>query len=308
VLSVGNLTLGGTGKTPLVETVAALLRDRGHRVAILSRGYGRRGHEPLTVVSDGEKVLVSPEVAGDEAFLLAEHLPGVSVLVGKDRYRAGALAVQRFGVQAVVLDDGFQYLPLARDLNLLLLDAARPLGSGRLFPRGDLREAPSAIARADAIVFTRWEPGMLVFLSALQLRHPWPALFCSQHEPIDLRLLQDGQALPLTSLKDRRVLAFCGIGAPESFRRLLHQLGATVVAFFAFPDHHVYERPGVEALARTAASHGAEAMVTTEKDGVRLRRLSPLPWPVWELRIRTPIVGQGAAWEACLLRALGEMR
>ncbi|MBI3326500.1 MAG: tetraacyldisaccharide 4'-kinase [Nitrospinae bacterium] len=304
VLSVGNLTLGGTGKTPLVEAIATLLRTHGYRVAVLSRGYGRRCQKPITVVSDGEKRLVSPEVAGDEPFLLAEHLPGVPVLVGNDRYITGMHAVERFGVEVVVLDDGFQHMQLARDLDILLLDAARPLGNGRLFPRGDLRELPSALSRADLIVFTRWEPGTLVLLSPLRLPHPVPPLFCSQHEPADLRVLQDGGTLPLASLKDRRILAFCGIGAPESFRRTLNRLGATVVAFLSFPDHHPYTQPELDDLARTAAAHGAEALVTTEKDGIRLRRLLPLPWQVWELRIRATIMGQGPAWEACLLRAL----
>jgi tetraacyldisaccharide 4'-kinase len=157
VISIGNLTLGGTGKTPVVEVVAGLLRREGIRVCVLSRGYGGRAQSGITVVSDGKRCLVSPEVAGDEPVLLAEHLADVPVIVGKDRYAAGMLAVESFGVDAIVLDDGFQHVQLARDLDILLLDAVRPLGNGRLFPRGDLRERPTAIARADAIVLTRCE-------------------------------------------------------------------------------------------------------------------------------------------------------
>jgi len=139
VLSVGNLTLGGTGKTPLVEAIATMLRGHGQRVAVLSRGYGRRSQAPITVVSDGGKCLVSPEAAGDEPWLLAEHLPGVPVLVGNDRYAAGMLAVERFGVEVVVLDDGFQHLPLARDLDIVVLDSSDPFGGGYVLPAGRLR-------------------------------------------------------------------------------------------------------------------------------------------------------------------------
>ncbi|MGH8056547.1 MAG: tetraacyldisaccharide 4'-kinase [Candidatus Entotheonellia bacterium] len=300
VLSVGNLTLGGTGKTPLVEVIATWLQARGCRVGVLSRGYGRKGGGSIVVASDGAHVLRSPEEAGDEPVLLAEHLPGVPIIVGKDRFAAGMLAVERFGVDVLVLDDGFQHVSLARDLDILLLDAAHPLGNGRLFPRGDLREPPSALARADAIVFTRWDP--TIPTPALpHLPHPTPPLLHSQHEPVDLHGLHDGQTLPLASLRNRRVLAFCGIGAPASFRCTLEELGATVVAFRAFSDHHRYTRPELEALTRLAASVRAEMVITTEKDRIRLRRFPALQYPMWELRIRARIVDQGPVWERCLL-------
>ncbi len=304
VLSVGNLTLGGTGKTPLVEAIAILLRDKGYRVGVLSRGYGGKRRESIIVVSDGKRCLASPDVAGDEPVLLAEHLPGVPVLVGKDRYMAGVLAAERFGVEVAVLDDGFQHLQLARDLDILVLDAARPFGNGRLFPRGDLRERPSALTRADAVVLTHWESSIAISTSVLPLPHPIPPLFRSQHEALDLHVLQDGQTLPLASLKGRRVLAFCGIGTPESFQRILNSVGAAVVGFIPFPDHHPYTRRELEGLGHAAQAHNAEVMVTTEKDGIWLRRLLPLAWPVWALRIRATIVDQEAAWEACILRAL----
>ena len=300
VLSVGNLTLGGTGKTPLVEVIAAWLQERGCRVGVLSRGYGRKGGASIVVASDGAQVLCSPEEAGDEPVLLAEHLPGVPIIVGQDRFAAGMLAVDRFGVDVLVLDDGFQHLSLARDLDILVLDAAHPLGNGRLFPRGDLREPPSALARAGAIIFTRWDPAIPT--PALpHLPSPTPPLFHSRHEPVDLHGLHDGQTLPLASLRNRRVLAFCGIGAPASFRWMLDALGATVVAFRTFPDHHRYTGPELEALSRLAASVRAEMLITTEKDGIRLRQFPALPCPVWELRIRARVLDQGPAWERCLL-------
>src|SRR5919109_245062 len=186
VISIGNLALGGTGKTPIVELVAGLLQQEGLRVCVLSRGYGGRARSSITGVSDGKKCLVPPEVAGDEPVLLAEHLAGLPVIVGKNRYAAGLLAVERFAVDVIVLDDGFQHVQLARDLNILLLDAARPFGTGRLFPRGDLRERPSALGRADVIVFTGWEQGMPMPPSALPRAHPLPASFRSCHEPSGL--------------------------------------------------------------------------------------------------------------------------
>jgi tetraacyldisaccharide 4'-kinase len=301
VISVGNLTLGGTGKTPMVESVASFLQQEGLRVGVLSRGYGGRQSRSPTIVSDGKRCLVPPEVAGDEPVLLAEHLVGLPVVVGRNRYAAGMLAVERFGVDVIVLDDGFQHVQLARDLDILLLDAVRPFGNGRLFPRGDLRERPAAIARADAIVLTRWEADTAPSLTALKLFQSVLPLFCSQHEPLDLRALAAGHLLPLASLKGQRILAFCGIGTPDHFRQMLQRLEAEIVTFVAFPDHHPYTRPEIEQLVLIAKQQSAEILVTTEKDGVRLRRLQPLTGQVWELRIRTTIVEREATWKTWIL-------
>jgi tetraacyldisaccharide 4'-kinase len=298
VISVGNLTLGGTGKTPLVEAIAALLQRHGRRVGVLSRGYGGRGARSPLVVSDGRRRLASAEAAGDEPVLLAEHLPGVPVVVGRDRYAAGLLAVRRFALDTVVLDDGFQHVQLARDLDILALDATRPFGSARLFPRGDLRERPAALARADVIVLTRWTPNTPPAALALSRSTP---LFYSWHEPLAVRVLGNGEMLPLAALTEERLLAFCGIGNPESFRRLLLELGAGLVAFATFPDHHAYAPAELAKLAQTAKAQGARALITTEKDGVRLRRLQPLPYEVWELCLRASLVEPQAGWEACLL-------
>jgi tetraacyldisaccharide 4'-kinase len=304
VISVGNLTLGGTGKTPMVESVASFLQQEGLRVGVLSRGYGGRQPQSLIIVSDGTGCLVSPEVAGDEPVLLAEHLVGLPVVVGKDRYAAGMLAVERFRVDVILLDDGFQHVQLARDLDILLLDAARPFGTGQLFPRGDLRERPVAIARANAIVLTRWGADTPASLTPLKHLRPALPLFHSQHEPLDLRALVDGHTLPLASLKGQRLVAFCGIGRPDHFRQTLQRLGAEVAVFTAFPDHHPYTRPEVEQLILIAKQRNAEILVTTEKDGVRLRQLQPLMGQIWALRIRTTIVEGEAAWKACIWRAI----
>jgi tetraacyldisaccharide 4'-kinase len=297
VISIGNLTLGGTGKTPIVELVAGLMQQEGKRVCVLSRGYGGKARSGVLVVSDGKRCLVPPEVAGDEPVLLAEHLAALPVIVGKDRYAAGMLAVERFGVDTIVLDDGFQHVQLARDLDILLLDARRPFGNGRLFPRGELRDRPSAIARADAIVVTRWESDAVSSLRVPQLCRSNLPLFYSQHTPLDLHVLSDGQILPLTSLKGQRILAFCGIATPHHFRLTLERLGAEIAAFVAFPDHHPYLLSEIEQLVGIAKQHGVAVLVTTEKDGVRLRRLPTLAGQVWALRIRATIVEQEATWK-----------
>jgi tetraacyldisaccharide 4'-kinase len=303
VISVGNLTLGGTGKTPMVEAVATLLRQHDTRVAVLSRGYGGTRREAITVVSDGMSCLVPPDVAGDEPVLLAGHLTGIPVLVAQDRFAAGKLAVERFHAEVVVLDDGFQHVQLARDLNILLLDASRPFGNGRVFPRGELREQPTALARADVIVLTRWELSMPAALSNLSSR--LPPIFRSRHEPYAARLLHAARVQPLATLIGRRLVAFCGIGMPGDFHQMLQRLGAVIVAFRPFPDHHPYTHQELEDLSCMARQLGAEGLVTTEKDGVRLQGLRPCERPVWIVHIECQIVDRKAAWDARILGVIG---
>lgn len=301
VISVGNLTLGGTGKTPIVEAICSLLQQEGIKVGILSRGYGGTSRAGVTIISDGENCILSPDIAGDEPVLLAEHLPGVPVIVGIDRYASGMLAVERFGVDVVVLDDGFQHVRLARDLDLLLLDSAQPFGNGRVFPHGNLRERPAGLARAHAIVLTHWDPENLEPTRELNISARTQRLFYSQHEPLDIRVLTDGRILPLTSIKGRRVMAFCGIGAPERFRQTLHHLEATVVACKAFPDHHPFTRAELGSLLEEAKRCEADLLVTTEKDGIRLRKYRSLPMHLWEVRVRATIAAHRDIWKACIV-------
>jgi tetraacyldisaccharide 4'-kinase len=279
------------------------LQQGGARVCVLSRGYGGSAQGAITIVSDGKRCLVPPEVVGDEPVLLAEHLAELPVIAGKDRYAAGMVAIERFGADTIVLDDGFQHLQLARDLNILLLDAERPFGNGRLFPRGDLRDRPAAVGRADAIVLTRWESSTTAPSGIRHLGQATQPLFCSQHTPIDLRVLANGQLLPLTTLKGQRIVAFCGIGAPEHFHQTLQRLGADIRAFVAFADHHPYTRAEIEQLNRVAQQQRVTTVVTTEKDGVRLRHLAPVAGRIWELRIHATIVEQETAWRTLILHS-----
>jgi tetraacyldisaccharide 4'-kinase len=290
----------------MVEAIALLLQQQGTRVAVLSRGYGGMRREAITVVSDGMRCLVPPDVVGDEAVLLAGRLTGIPVLVAQDRFAAGKLAVERFHVEAIVLDDGFQHVQLARDLNILLLDATRPFGTERVFPRGDLRERPTALARADVIVLTRWELNMPAALSNLPCL--LPPVFRSRHEPYAARLLHSGGEQSLSALNGRRLVAFCGIGMPKDFHQMLRQLGAEVAAFRPFPDHHPYTRRELEDLSILARQLGAAGLVTTEKDAVRLQGLPPCEWPVWIVHIQCRIVDRKAAWDACILGVTGRCR
>ena len=268
VVSVGNLTVGGTGKTPLVAFLAEQLVSAGLRPAIVSRGYGgSAGRGPL-VVSAGEGPLVGAAVAGDEPVWLARRVPGALVVVGADR-PAGAREAAARGASIVLLDDGFQHRRLRRDLDVVLLDANDPFGGGRLLPAGRLREPLASLRRADVVIVTRSEPGRLPpEIEELVRRHNAAApILLAGHRPAGF-VDAAGRAVPTP----RRALAFCGIGAPHAFRRDLERAGVEVVGLEAFRDHHRYRRGEIDTLRERARAGGAE-LVTTEKD---LARLDPV--------------------------------
>lgn len=258
VISVGNLTTGGTGKTPCVEWIARFLREEDLRVAILSRGYG------------------AAEGRNDEALVLEENLPDVPHLQGADRAALAAVAVEELESEVLVLDDGFQHRRLRRDLDLVLLDATDPWGSGFQLPRGLLREAPRGLRRASLVMLTRCDQAAESEL--LKLRHrvetlaPGVPLLETEHRPacwIDAA----GSTTPLDGWAGRPLAGFCGLGNPEGFRRTLEHLGQGVPCCWrTFPDHHAYTREDVEDLRQWAGKLPAEALVaTTQKDLVKLR-------------------------------------
>jgi tetraacyldisaccharide 4'-kinase len=276
VVSVGNLTAGGTGKTPCVEYVARHYRRRDLRVAVLSRGYG----------NDGGR--------NDEALVLEENLPDVPHLQGADRVRWARAAVEELDSEVLVLDDGFQHRRLARDLDLVLLDATDPWGQGRLLPRGLLREPASGLRRAGVVVLTRCD--QTADLDGLRRRverlAPGVPVVETTHRPLDM-IDSDDTVMPLGSLRERPVAAFCGIGNPDAFRRTLLDLGADLRAFRAFADHHPYTRDDVEDLRRWAGLLPADGVVvTTQKDlvKVRLPRLGDRPLAALRVRLH---VGAG---------------
>jgi tetraacyldisaccharide 4'-kinase len=275
VVSIGNLTAGGTGKTPCVEYVARFYRDRNLRVAILSRGYA--GH--------GER--------NDEAQVLEENLPGVPHLQGPDRVRLAEQAVAELESEVLLLDDGFQHRRLARDLDLVLIDSINPWGHGFLLPRGLLRESPWSLRRAGVVVLTRSDQVTQAERRRLrdQVASLAPAVPVAEavHQPVELSN-EDRASAPLERLQGHPVAGFCGLGNPEGFRRALGNLGTEVCAFRTFPDHHAYSRRDIADLGVWAGQLPKDSVVvTTQKDLVKLRLTELGDRELWALRIQFQI-------------------
>ena len=293
VISVGNITTGGTGKTPLVEWIARVVASEGKRVCILTRGYGRKTPHNRVIVSDGECILADEKTAGDEPLLLAGKLLGLAAVISDaNRVSAANWARENLATDVFILDDGFQYLKLARELNILCIDATNPWGGDRLLPRGRLREPLAEIKRADCIVITRADQatGLELLESRIaQLAGNRPILRSSVNT-LGLRPLHqnriDGDAdWPTTP--HGPFAAFCGIGNPESFFTQLGRDGHTLCYSSAFPDHHWYKQADVDELVDEARRRGAGALVTTDKDAVKLRSLRfAIPCYVVEIEIR----------------------
>jgi len=283
VISIGNISVGGTGKTPLTQRVGAYLSAHGLRVCVLSRGYRGANEHGVAVVSTDRRVELDSHAAGDEAYLLARSLPGVPVLVGKDRRQTGALAWERFKPDVIILDDGMQFYQLHRDVEIALVNAVRPFENGWTFPRGLLREPPSHLRRADCLIIThadRVESGELTILQErLQRLCPHSVLYTARYAVEGLRALDHSQAPLLEWLEGRRVASFCALGNPALFEAQLQRAGAELVSRFRFPDHHSPTVGELQEIIMEACAHGAEAILVSEKDAVKLPPLSrPLPF------------------------------
>lgn len=284
VISIGNLTVGGTGKTPCVEYVATLLRDQGVVAAILSRGYG------------------SEAGRNDEAMVLEENLPDVPHLQGADRTELARTAIEELESECLILDDGFQHRRLGRDLDVVLIDASDPWAGGYLLPRGGLREPRSRLRRADFILLTRVDqatnlPGLLQEIARYA---PGIPVAHSVHAPLEL--VNGTEPLPPNALAGKTVGAFCGIGNPEAFRRTLTDLGAAITELKQYPDHHPYARADVEALTRWAGSLPKDAwIVTTQKDWVKLRVAELAGRPVYAVRIGLELTSGKEEFERTVL-------
>lgn len=287
VISVGNITVGGTGKTPLVMTLAKRLMDRGISIAILSRGYkGTQTSEP--VVSDGKNLFLSPEESGDEPFLMAQVCKGVPVLIGKDRFENGGIALRQFGMKGLLLDDGYQHLPLHRDLDLLLIDSTLGFGDQHLLPRGILREPLSHLRRAHLFLLTKVEDNESCRPLEKKIHEIYPRapVFHSHYQPTSL-VDPKGEQEELTSLRGKKTLALSGIANPGYFSSLLRKCGTEVVNEAIFPDHHLYVSKDLSYIKEK--SKGVDWIVTTEKDMLKLQKLGIDHLPIRSLRIEMKI-------------------
>ena len=274
VISIGNITVGGTGKTPMTIFLAREIMERGKRAVILTRGYGGRARG-IGVVSDGTKTLMKPDEAGDEPVLMANRLKGVPVIVGKDRVKAGLFAIEKFNPDVILLDDGFQHIRLERDLNIMLMDSSKGLGNGFLLPRGILREGASAMGRADF--------AMLKGVGSANMLPKGMPTVASVYRPISFSPLHGNGEIELKSLKNKRAVAVCAIASPESFLATLEGLGVKIVKKILRPDHHPYSY--ADALEIKSALSGADVVVTTEKDAVKFAMFLDASMPIYALKI-----------------------
>ena len=307
VISIGNLTVGGTGKTPIVEVFARTLQDSGRKVAILSRGYkskrpplkarlksrltGESLLAPPRTVSDGNEVLLDSGMSGDEPYMLARNLPGVVVLVDKDRVKSGTYAIKRFGCDTLVLDDGFQYLPLKGRLNLLLVDKSNPFGNRHLMPRGILREPVRHLKRASYVFLTKSDGTPDPELEALIQKHnPGVDVIECAHQPQYLKEVNGERRLSLDSLLEKRIGAFSGIAVPESFEGFLRDFGANLLYTKRFLDHHRFDSEELEEIFEEASGADLDFIVTTEKDAVRIPEDVRFPIPLFYLRLEIEIL------------------
>jgi tetraacyldisaccharide 4'-kinase len=270
VISIGNITVGGTGKTPTVCLLAKYFQKKGISVAVINRGYRGSRTKNLLKVSDGRKILASQDAAGDEAFMVAEKLPGVPVIAGKDRMAAAKMAADLYGARVVILDDGFQYLRLKRDADIVLVNSANAFGSGFLLPRGILREPLSALSRASLVLLTK--AGISTFkeeeiADRIRQYNPGAGIFKSSFKAMRLRKAKGGE-VSFESIKNKRAAGLCSIGDPDSFFSMLSQLKLSFLEKLIFPDHHAYCDKDYRLIKQL--SEKSELMITTEKDIVKL--------------------------------------
>lgn len=306
VIGVGNLVAGGAGKTPLVMAIAAALAEMGREPAVISRGYGGSSKAPVTWAHDGRELLADAAAVGDEPVMVAREL-GLPVAVGADRWQVGREVLAKLGPRVLVADDLFQHRGLWRDLNLLALDAARPFGNGVVLPRGPLREPARALRRAQAVVLTRAEEPSAVEATRRWLAKflgPIPVLAC-RHRVTGV-VDHQGRWRPAGELAGRKVAAFCGLARPDSFEASLAGLGLEVVEARRFNDHHAFSAEEVRQAWQKAAAAGAEALVCSQKDAVRLPAEGLDAAPIWVTRLELRFEHHGAELKSLLKQALAD--
>lgn len=285
VISVGNLTVGGTGKTPMVIAIAEILMKNNKKTAVLSRGYKSKGEGNLKIVSDGNEIKLNTVSAGDEPYLMAERLKGVSVLICPDRYESGRYAIENFTSDTIILDDGFQNLSIKKDIDILLIDAMNPFGSGYLLPRGILREPLSAIKRADIIIITKadYPENISDIIETVRFYNPHPPIFKGIYKPSELVNIATGSKEDINILKNKSVTIFSGIANPLSFSYLIKNAGADIAKEFIFNDHHFYTKNDIDEIKLSGKK--TDIIITTEKDAVKIRELIKEDINIWAVRI-----------------------
>lgn len=300
VISIGNVTAGGTGKTPVTEIFARMLAKEGRKVAILSRGYRRKESpwwkriftqviEPPLVVSDGRRVLLDATIGGDEPYMLASNLPGVAVVVDRNRVKAGRYAIRKLGCDTLLLDDGFQYQKLKHSIDVVLVDSSNPFGNGNMLPRGILREPVRNLKRADIIFLTKCRGDVSAVKAEIRKYNRNAEIVECNHTPKLLRDVWSREELPLSWLNGKTICTLSGIASPKGFENSLRNLGPKVVWCERYADHHRYDSSEILYALNRSADMGADALITTEKDAVRYPRLEATPIKCLYLRVAIEI-------------------
>ena len=294
VISVGNVTAGGTGKTPVVEILSKTLTEEGRKVAILSRGY-RSKKKAITetgprVVSDGRHVLLDSEMGGDEPFMLASNLPGVAVLVDKDRVKSGRYAVRQFGCDVLILDDGFQYRRLKHTHEIVLVDSTNPFSNGHLLPRGTLREPAKHIRRANFIFITKSNGNTEILRAKIRKMNPTAEITECRHCPKYYKNAYGSDQITLEAIRGKKIVTLAGIASPISFENSIRKMGGTILFTERFSDHYRYRPQEIIDIINNADEAGADYILTTEKDAVRLPHLENPKVPIYYMRMEIEIL------------------
>ena len=317
VIAIGNLTVGGTGKTPVVEKFARELKEQGRQVAILSRGYRskppplskrlvdkfllREDRTPPRVVSDGKSLLLDSETAGDEPYMLASNLKDVVVLVDKDRVKSGRYAIEKFGCDTLLLDDGFQYWKLAgRRRDIVLIDCQSPFGNEHLLPRGTLREPESHLERASTFFITKSDGNTAALRARIAKQNSSAAIIECIHSPLYFEDVFSGERHGLGFLKNKKVASFSGIAQPESFEKSLSGLGGELVYTKRFADHHRFTQQEVLNAINRSKKRQAEAIITTQKDAVRFPKIDRRDLPILFMRVEIKILSGAKDFQDCV--------
>lgn len=308
VISVGNIAVGGTGKTPCVVGLAKMLQQHGYQPGVISRGYGGRSAEPVNVVSDGKTILLDARTVGDEPLLIAKSLPGVPVITGARRNMTGQAAIDLFGVQALICDDAFQHRQIFRDIDIVLLDAEKPLGNGHLLPRGELREPKEELNRAGCLILTRDDQTEPMHPDVARIAGTFGIpVFRAAHKFKEMTKHKGNMRLSPGDLLGKKICAFCGIARPESFRKLLREAGTEILSFIDFPDHYAYNHVDLDAIKKHFLTLDADYWVTTEKDAMRLTGYPDFLETLFVVRIEMEIKPSVPTFENFIMERLAAL-